>query len=68
MSFRKAILHGKEHRTEYGTTRQSFAKAVDKHCRNHGSCPWCLGNRRHRTKKREPIVLKEELYGRESLL
>ena len=71
MSLSKAIASGKEHRKEYGTTRGSFAKRVDSRCRNHGGrvggaanqCIWCLNNRRYRTKKREPIVLKEELDG-----
>ena len=34
MSLDKAIKHGKEHRKPY-----RGAKAVDKSCRNHGSCP-----------------------------
>ena len=29
-------------------------KAVDPSCRNHGGCYWCLGNRMHSTKRREP--------------
>jgi hypothetical protein len=41
----KAIEHGKEHRKPY-----SKAKAVDRSCRNHGSCSYCEGNRTH-TKK-----------------
>lgn len=72
MSLHKAIASGKEHRTEYGTKDQPFCKSVDSTCRNHGGrrggaanqCIWCLNNRRYRTKKREPIVLKEELDGR----
>ncbi len=40
MSLDKGILHGKEHRKKY---RKS--KAIDKTCRNHGSCPYCKGNR-----------------------
>jgi hypothetical protein len=28
------------------------AKAIDKTCRCHGGCPWCLGNRMHKTTKR----------------
>ena len=38
----KAIEHGKERRRPY-----YGAKAVDRTCRNHGSCPACLGNRIH---------------------
>jgi len=29
----------------------SGTKAVDSHCRNHGSCPWCEGNRLHEDAK-----------------
>lgn len=49
MSLDKAIEHGKEKRKPY---RKS--KAFDYSCRNHGDCPWCLGNRtnKHREKKR----------------
>lgn len=50
MSLDKAIKSGKEHRKEY-----RGAKAVDPSCRNHGNCPWCQGNRKHRTEKRKPI-------------
>ena len=46
MSLDKAIKHGKEYRKEY-----KGAKAVDKTCRNHGSCEWCKGNRMHKVKK-----------------
>lgn len=48
MSFDKAILHGKEHRKPYRGT-----KAIDRTCRNHGSCDWCKGNRTHKNDKRE---------------
>ena len=39
----KAIQYGKEHRQPY---RKS--KAIDKTCRNHGSCPYCEQNRKHK--------------------
>ncbi len=48
MSLNKAIEHGKEHRQQY-----RGSKAIDKSCRNHGSCDWCLGNRTHKNKVRE---------------
>ena len=57
MSLHKAIKSGKEHRVEYGTKNQPYAKAVDETCRNHGGrrgkrqCPYCLGNRTYRDKK-----------------
>ena len=43
MSLAKAIQHKKEHRKEYHDSR-----AIDKTCRNHGSCRFCEGNRRHK--------------------
>ena len=43
MSMDKAILHGKEHRKPY-----RGAKAFDRTCRNHGTCPWCEENRKHK--------------------
>lgn len=49
MSMDKAIEHGKEKRKQY-----RGAKAVDCTCRNHGSCEWCLSNRLHKFKKKEP--------------
>lgn len=48
MGLEKAIKHGKEHRKScYG------AKAVDQTYRNHGSCPWCMGNRLYHRRKLE---------------
>lgn len=55
MSLDKAIEHGKEHRRKY-----RGAKAVDKNCRNHGGCDWCLGNRTHKYKKK--LIDKEGDY------
>ena len=52
MSLDKVIEHGKEKRKQY-----YGAKAVDRTCRNHGSCGWCKGNRMHKFKKKEPIKL-----------
>ena len=40
MSLDKAIKSGKEHRKQY-----RGAKAIDKCCRNHGSCYVCRNNR-----------------------
>lgn len=65
MSLHKAIKSGKEHRVEYGTKGQPFAKAVDIHCRNHGGgrhqwqCQWCLGNRTYKNKNKEKIAQEE---------
>lgn len=48
MPLDKAIASGKEHRKPfYGP------KAIDKTCRNHGSCPYCYGNRTYCNKKRQ---------------
>ena len=46
MSLDKAVKYGKEHRKEY-----RGAKAVDKTCRNHGSCEYCKSNRMYKVKK-----------------
>lgn len=43
MSLDKAIMHGKEKRKPY-----RGSKAIDKTCRNHGSCAWCRENRLHK--------------------
>lgn len=46
MSLDKAIQHKKEHRKQY-----KGAKAIDKTCRNHGSCDWCKENRLYKSNK-----------------
>lgn len=58
MGMEKAIKHKKEKRKPY-----RGGKAVSSHCRNHGGkthknrnpweCPYCLGNRTYKNKKRE---------------
>lgn len=71
MSFHKAIKSGKEHRVEYGTKGQPYAKAVDPTCRNHGSCTYCKGNRlyqKQKTEQESKSKLKEyKRYGKESI-
>lgn len=52
----KAIEHGKENRKQY-----RGAKAIDKTCRNHGTCPWCQGNRKHKIQYQEPIEEDERV-------
>ena len=52
MSLRKAIEHGKEHRRPYYGN-----KAIDKTCRNHGGCPWCEENRKHKYLKTSQKML-----------
>ncbi len=51
MSFHKAIKSGKEHRKPF-----RGSKAFDYSCHNHGSCPWCLGNRTHFDHKRRSVA------------
>ena len=66
MSLHKAIASGKEHRVEYGTKGQPYAKSVDIHCRNHGGrrhqweCLWCKNNRTYKNKESERLA-KEEI-------
>ena len=50
MSLDKAIEYGKEWRKQY-----RGAKAIDKSCRNHGSCPWCERNRKHKFRDKRPM-------------
>lgn len=33
---------------------------IDRTCSNHGSCPWCKGNRLFSSKRRNTI--REEIY------
>lgn len=47
MSLEKAILHKKERRRPY-----RGAKAVDKSCRNHGDCQYCMAGRMYASTKR----------------
>jgi hypothetical protein len=61
MSLDKSIESGKEKRKPY---RKS--KAIDRTCRNHGSCPWCEGNRLHNSKsKKEQADDQIEEYKKE---
>lgn len=55
MSLDKAIEHGKEHRRPY-----TGGKAIDKSCRNHGSCDWCKGNRMYKYEKRSEAMRARE--------
>lgn len=50
MSLYKAIEHGKEYRKQYTDSR-----LIDSSCRNHGMCPLCAGNRRHKQLRQMPI-------------
>ena len=59
MALHKAIKSGKEHRVEYGTKGQPYAKAVDPQYRNHGRCIWCMNNRTFKYKSKDKITKKE---------
>ena len=58
MSLDKAIQHGKERRKPY-----RGAKAVDPTCRNHGSCPVCEENRKHKFRDKHPTEIEEKVNG-----
>lgn len=47
MALDKSIASGKEHRKPYYKS-----KAIDRTCRNHGSCPFCESSRTHKNAKR----------------
>lgn len=51
----KAIEKGKEHRKPY-----RGAKAVSLHCRNHGGCLWCEGNRLNKYRAKVARMKQEE--------
>ena len=55
MSLDKAIEHGKEHRKKY-----HGVKAIDRTCRNHGSCEYCKQNRLYKYKK-QILIAKDKL-------
>ena len=55
MSMEQRIRKKEEHRKPY-----RGAKAVDKTCRNHGSCPWCKGNRLYNVAKKETALKQKE--------
>jgi len=58
MSFDKAIEYGKEKRKKY-----RGAKAIDRTCRNHGSCPWCENGRQYKNRKNALYVQAVEEEG-----
>lgn len=55
MSLDKAIAHGREHRKPY-----HGSKAIDRTCRNHGGCPWCEENRKHKFRDKHPEERDEQ--------
>jgi hypothetical protein len=55
MAFDNHLGRGKDRRKPYYDSRQ-----WDWTCRGKkGSCDWCSGNRTHRNRRREPIVLPD---------
>lgn len=54
MALDKAIWYGKEWRRVY---RRSAA--IDRTCRNHGSCPWCRGNRLYNRARAEAAARQQ---------
>ena len=55
MSLDKAVAHGKEHRKPYTGSQKYFSS-----CRNHGGCPWCEANRRHKFRDKHPKEEEDE--------
>lgn len=51
MSLDKAVQHGKEYRKPY-----TGGKAIDRTCKNHGSCDYCRENRLHASKVQQEIA------------
>ena len=56
MSLDKAIEHGKEKRKQY-----YGAKAVDRTCRNHGSCDWCREIGCISLRKKNRLIIKRSV-------
>jgi len=54
MSLDKAIKYGKEHRKQYTGSKVYFTS-----CRNHGNCPWCEEDRKHKFRDKHPYNFKE---------
>ena len=44
------------HKTQKHRKELTGAKAVDSSCRNHGTCPWCKGNRTYFDTKHRGIA------------
>lgn len=60
MGLEKAIEHNKEHRKLFGKETGTYAKSIDRTCRNHGNCKWCLCSRLYKNAKRE-LSSRQEL-------
>ena len=58
MSLNKAVEHGKEKRKPY----YRYCEQIDRSCRCHGGCEWCLGNRLINKLRREEAMKQEEKW------
>ena len=63
MALDKAIKSGKEHRKPY-----RGSKVIDRTCRNHGGCPWCEENRKHKFRDKHPRKEDSEMAYREKVM
>lgn len=61
MALDKAIKSGKEHRKPY-----RGSKSIDPTCRNHGGCPWCEENRKHKFRDKEGDSLLDDFIMNDS--
>ena len=55
MSLDKAIKYGKEKRKPY-----RGSKAIDCTCRNHGTCKWCVENRKYKFRDKRPAESEDK--------
>lgn len=55
MSLDKAIKYGKEKRKPYTGSNRYFTS-----CRNHGGCPWCERNRKHKFRDKHPAIKEDQ--------
>lgn len=62
MGLEKSIKSGKEHREEY-KYKKNYCKSVSSSCRNHGTCPWCEGNRTNKNKSANKQAVREIRLG-----
>jgi len=54
LSLDKAVKYGKEKRKPY-----RGSKLIDYTCRNHGGCPYCEQNRKHKFRDKHPVEKDE---------
>ena len=45
-----------DHQYKDGQVRDGTPQHYSSGCDNHGSCEYCVSNKMHSTKKREPII------------